>query len=54
MKILQENGIRVLQMSGLIDTGLDAVYLNMPLKTLCRGEFTKCGESCRGAGTGCG
>jgi nitrogen fixation protein NifB len=54
MKVLQENGIRVLQMSGLIDSGLDAVYLNLPLKTLCRSDFTKCGESCRGAGNGCG
>jgi nitrogen fixation protein NifB len=54
MKVLQENGIRVIQMSGLIDAGLDAVYLNMPIKTLCRSDFTKCGESCRGTGTGCG
>jgi nitrogen fixation protein NifB len=54
MKVLQQNGIRVIQMSGLIDAGLDAVYLNLPLKTLCRSEYTRCGESCRGTGTGCG
>lgn len=54
IKVLQENGVRVIQMSGLIDTGLDAVYLNMPIKTLCRSEYTKCGDSCRGTGTGCG
>lgn len=54
MKVLQENGVRVIQMSGLIDAGLDAVYLNIPLKTLCKSEFTKCGDSCRGAGNGCG
>jgi nitrogen fixation protein NifB len=54
MKVLQDNGIRVIQMSGLIDAGLDAVYLNMPIKTLCRSEYTKCGDSCRGTGTGCG
>jgi nitrogen fixation protein NifB len=54
MKVLQDNGVRVIQMSGLIDAGLDAVYLNVPLKTLCKSEFTKCGDSCRGAGNGCG
>jgi nitrogen fixation protein NifB len=54
MKTLQKNGIKVIQMSGLIDAGLDAVYLNLPIKTLCRSEYTRCGESCRGTGTGCG
>jgi nitrogen fixation protein NifB len=54
MQTLHENGIKVIQMSGLIDAGLDAVYLNLPLKTLCRSDYTRCGESCRGTGTGCG
>ncbi|WP_243347911.1 radical SAM protein [Parabacteroides sp. FAFU027] len=52
--ILQNNGVRVIQMSGLIDSGLDAVYLNKPLKTLCKSDFAKCGESCRGNSMGCG
>ncbi len=52
--ILQNNGVRVIQMSGLIDAGLDAVYLNKPLKTLCKTDFAKCGESCRGNSQGCG
>jgi nitrogen fixation protein NifB len=54
MKVMQQNGIRVIQMGGLIDTGLDAVYLNLPIKTLCRSEYTRCGETCRGTGSGCG
>jgi nitrogen fixation protein NifB len=54
MKVLQDCGVKVIQMNGLIDAGLDAVYLNVPLKTLCKSEFTKCGDSCRGAGNGCG
>jgi nitrogen fixation protein NifB len=54
MKVMQENGIRVIQMSGLIDAGLDAVYLDLPVRTLCRSEYTHCGESCRGTGAGCG
>jgi nitrogen fixation protein NifB len=54
MKVMQQNGIKVIQMGGLIDAGLDAVYMNLPIKTLCRSEYTKCGESCRGTGSGCG
>jgi nitrogen fixation protein NifB len=54
MRILHANGIKVIQMSGLIDAGLDAVYLNLPLKTLCRSDYTRCGEACRGTGAGCG
>lgn len=53
MKVLQSNGIKVIQMNGLIDAGLDAVYLDLPIKTLCKSEYTKCGESCRGTGSGC-
>jgi nitrogen fixation protein NifB len=54
MEVMQENGIRVIQMRGLIDAGLDAVYFNLPIKTLSHSEYTRCGESCRGAGRGCG
>lgn len=54
MKVMQENGVKVIQMNGLIDAGLDAIYLNLPIKTLCRSEYTKCGETCRGTGSGCG
>lgn len=54
MKVMQENGVKVIQMNGLIDSGLDAIYLNLPIKTLCRSEYTKCGETCRGTGSGCG
>jgi nitrogen fixation protein NifB len=53
MKVLQSNGIKVIHMNGLIDAGLDAVYLDLPIKTLCKSEYTKCGESCRGTGSGC-
>jgi nitrogen fixation protein NifB len=54
MKILQDNGVKVIQMNGLIDAGLDAVYQNIPLKTLCKSEFKGCGEGCRGNAQGCG
>lgn len=51
--ILQKNGVRVIQMNGMIDAGLDAIYLNKPLKTLCKTDF-KCGDTCKGNSMGCG
>jgi nitrogen fixation protein NifB len=54
MRTLHANGIKVIQMSGLINAGLDAVYLNQPIKTLCPGDYTRCGEVCNGTGSGCG
>lgn len=54
MRALQKNGIKVIQTNGLIDAGLDAVYLNLQIKTLCREEYTKCGQSCKGSRAGCG
>jgi len=47
MRILQENGIKVIRMNGLIDAGLDAVYRNIPIPTLCKSEFSGCSSSCR-------
>jgi nitrogen fixation protein NifB len=54
MRVLHENGIKVIQMSSLIDAGLDAVFLNLPVRTLCRSDYTRCGDACRGTGSGCG
>jgi len=52
-KVLQLAGIKVIQMTGLIDTGLDAVYKNTPLRTLKKADMFKCGESCKGNAQGC-
>ncbi|MDF1550368.1 MAG: NifB/NifX family molybdenum-iron cluster-binding protein, partial [Bacteroidales bacterium] len=52
-EVLQSSGIQVIQMTGLIDTGLDAVYKNTPLRTLKKSDMMKCGESCRGDAQGC-
>jgi nitrogen fixation protein NifB len=54
MRVLHANGIKVIQMNGLINAGLDTVYLNLPIKTLCQSDYTRCGEACGGTGTGCG
>jgi len=54
LTILQQSGIRVIQMTGLIDEGLEAVYNNKPLRTVKKSEMFKCGSSCKGNARGCG
>lgn len=51
---LQNNGIRVIQMKGLIDTGLDIAYSKKPVISLCKTEPFKCGSTCHGDRQGCG
>ena len=51
--ILKHSGIRVIQMTGLIDEGLDAVYNGTAIKTIKKADAFKCGESCRGNAQGC-
>ena len=52
--ILKANGLQIIEMTGLIDEGLDAVYKGKELRTLCKSEMFKCGSSCKGNATGCG
>jgi nitrogen fixation protein NifB len=51
--ILTHSGIRVIQMTGLIDEGLEAVYCDKIIKTVKKADAFKCGESCRGNAQGC-
>jgi nitrogen fixation protein NifB len=53
LNILQHSGIRVIQMTGLIDEGLDAVFNNKPIKTVKKADAFKCGDQCRGNAQGC-
>ncbi|MFI5137070.1 MAG: nitrogenase cofactor biosynthesis protein NifB [Sphingobacteriales bacterium] len=53
LKILQNAGIRVIQMSGIIDEGLEGVYLNREVKSVKMPDAFKCGDSCRGNAMGC-
>lgn len=52
--LLQKVGIAVVEMSGLIDDGLDAVYKGKKLKSVIKTTMTKCGSSCKGNALGCG
>lgn len=53
LNILQHSGIRVIQMTGLIDEGLDAVYNGKPIQTIKNTDSFKCGEGCKGKAKGC-
>jgi len=51
--ILNNSGVQVLQMTGLIDDGLDSVYNGTALRTLKKDDMFKCGDGCRGNAQGC-
>lgn len=52
---LEGHGLEVIEMEGLIEEGLKAVFSGEPLPANLQRRFTGCGsgESCRGTGTGC-
>lgn len=47
-------GIRIVEMTGLIDEGLDVVYKGKQLRTVKKADVFKCGAACSGKATGCG
>lgn len=53
--VLEERGIRVLEMEGMIEEGLAAVYAEQPIPAALKRRFTSCAKDagCRGTGTGC-
>ncbi len=51
---ISKSGIEIIEMSGLIDEGLDAVYKGKQLKMVKKRDMFKCGSECSGTGTGCG
>ncbi|MEI7731590.1 MAG: radical SAM protein [Verrucomicrobiota bacterium] len=54
--VLTQSGVKVVEMEGLIEEGLRAVYANTPVPPALKRRFTGCsqGAGCKGAGTGCG
>jgi nitrogen fixation protein NifB len=56
MKVLTQEGLRVIEMEGLIDEGLRSIYANQPVPAAMKRRFAGCGAgvSCKGTGTGCG
>ncbi|WP_372773131.1 nitrogenase cofactor biosynthesis protein NifB [Mangrovibacterium sp.] len=52
--IIGRTGIKIVEMTGLIDDGLDAIYKGKSLKTVKKADVFRCGAECSGSGTGCG
>ena len=55
-KALSSRGLKVIEMDGLIEEGLKAVFAGQPIPASMKRRFTGCGAgiSCKGTGTGCG
>ncbi|MDR2863537.1 MAG: radical SAM protein [Puniceicoccales bacterium] len=54
-RTLEERGVRVVEMEGMIEEGLTAIFNENPLPASLTRRFTSCGGSgCKGAGNGCG
>ncbi|MBN1953290.1 MAG: radical SAM protein [Bacteroidales bacterium] len=53
VKILEKSGLRIIQMTGLIDSGLDTVYHGKALRTVKKADAFKCGQACSGNAQGC-
>jgi nitrogen fixation protein NifB len=53
--VLEDRGVEVVEMEGLIEEGLSAIFSNQPIPATLKRRFTSCGSgtSCRGTGTGC-
>jgi nitrogen fixation protein NifB len=51
--IIGNTGIRIIEMTGLIDEGLEGVYNNRPIRSIAKQDAFKCGSACRGNAQGC-
>jgi len=51
-RILEQSGVKVIVMEGLIDEALTKIYAGKEIRSPIR--KTKCGDKCSGAGNGCG
>ncbi len=53
--VLEERGIDVIEMEGLVEEGLAAVYGERPIPAALKRRFSGCnkGVACRGTGSGC-
>ena len=51
--IITNCGTRVIEMTGMIDEGLEGIYNNKPIKTIAKPNEFKCGSGCKGNAMGC-
>lgn len=52
--MLKGCGINVVEMTGLIDEGLEGVYNNKVIRSIAKPDAFKCGSACKGDAQGCG
>ena len=52
-RAVEERGVRIVEMEGLIEEGLTAIFKDQPIPTSLSRRFTSCGDGCKGAGNGC-
>jgi nitrogen fixation protein NifB len=52
-QIVEGFGLPVIEMEGLIEEGLEALFTGEEIPASLRRRFTSCGASCAGAGNGC-
>lgn len=52
-RALEEKGVSVVEMEGLIEEGLSAIFAGKPIPASLSRRFTSCGSGCKGTGTGC-
>ncbi|MGK7396580.1 MAG: radical SAM protein [Candidatus Cyclobacteriaceae bacterium M3_2C_046] len=52
-QIISRAGIQIIEMTGLIEDGLEAVYKGKMLKSIKKRDLFKCGSECSGTGSGC-
>jgi len=51
--ILKSCGVHVVEMTGLIDEGLEGIYNNRVIRSMAKPDAFKCGTACKGTATGC-
>lgn len=51
--ILNECSLRVIEMTGLIDEGLEGVYNKKPIRSIAKQDAFRCGSNCKGNAQGC-
>jgi nitrogen fixation protein NifB len=51
--ILNSCGVKVFEMTGLIDEGLDGVFNKKAIRSIAKADAFKCGSSCKGNAQGC-
>lgn len=51
--VLNSCGVKVVEMTGLIDEGLDGVFNKKAIRSIAKADAFKCGSSCKGNAQGC-